>query len=133
MNAAMPAPGARLAALDDVPDGGAIVRDFSSGEARFSLLLARRGDVAFAYENRCPHAGYPLERLDGSVLVQERLYIVCVAHGASFVLDTGACAGGPCNRDPLTQIPIETRDGSVFMRALLPPRRHPALDHDGGA
>ena len=133
MNAAMPAPGARLAALNDVPDGGAIVLDFASGEARFSLLLARRGDDAFAYENRCPHAGYSLERLDGSVLVQQQRYIVCVAHGASFTLDTGACAGGPCNGDALTQIPVATRDGAVFMRGSRPHHRHPAPDRDDGA
>jgi nitrite reductase/ring-hydroxylating ferredoxin subunit len=42
--------------------------------------------------------------------------MVCGAHGASFALDDGACAGGPCNGDPLERIDIEVRDGSVVTR-----------------
>ena len=130
MNAARPAPGSLLARLDDVPDIGAVALDFSAGEARFSVLLARRGASVFAYENRCPHAGYPLDRIDGSVLIQQERYIVCTAHGASFVLDTGACAGGPCNGIGLTKVAVEVRDGAVFMPR---PRPAPCSDRGGGA
>ena len=94
MNSARPLGGVLLAQVHDVPDCGAIALDFAKGEDRFSMLLARRGDAVFGYENHCPHAGYPLERPDGRVLVQQQRYMVCTAHGASFELDTGACAGG---------------------------------------
>lgn len=128
MNSARPAAGARLASLDDVPEAGARAFYFESGAMRYSLLLARRGELVFAYENRCPHAGYPLERPDGRIVVQEQRFLVCTAHGASFVLDTGACAGGPCNGEGLTPIAVEARDGAVFM---LP--RDPCSDRGGGA
>lgn len=128
MNPARPAAGARLAGLEDIPESGARAFTFAYGEMRFSLVLARRGAGVFAYENRCPHAGYPLERPDGRIVVQENRFMVCTAHGASFELETGNCAGGPCNGDPLTPIPIEVRDGAVFM---LP--RDPCSDHGGGA
>ncbi|MDX2274097.1 MAG: Rieske (2Fe-2S) protein [Hyphomonadaceae bacterium] len=128
MNPAQPESGARLASVDDVPDGGAGAFYFEQGEYRFSLLLSRRGQRIFAYENRCPHAGYPLERPDGRVVVHEQLYMVCTAHGASFVLDTGACAGGPCNKKGLTPIAVEVREGAVFM---LP--QDPCSDRGGGA
>ena len=117
MNPARPSPGALLAHLDDIPDPGAIVRDFRNGRFYFSLLLARRGGAAFAFENRCPHAGSPLERPDGRVVVQEGRFMVCTAHGASFTPDGGVCAGGPCDGKGLTPLAIEILDGSILLRA----------------
>ncbi len=118
MNPARPAPGAFLVHLADIPDHGAVVRDFSAGEARFSLLVARMGDGAAAYENRCPHAGSPLERFDGRVLTLERRYILCAAHAAMFRLEDGACVAGPGDGRGLTQIPVEVIDGAVRLRSL---------------
>lgn len=112
MNPARPAPGAYLAVLDDVPEGGAVALDFAAGEARFSLLLTRSGDQAAAFENACPHARLPLERPDGRVVVQEGRFIVCSAHGASFCLRTGAHAGGP-GRGGLRPFPIQA-DGRLI-------------------
>lgn len=106
----MSAAGADLARISDVPDGGAIVVTASSGK---SILLARRGEQVFAYENRCAHAEYPLERADGAVTVQEGRYLVCAVHGASYALDTGACAGGPCNGKGLKRVAIEISGGVV--------------------
>lgn len=114
MNAARPGAGVLLARAEDVPDGGAIVVSFKELGDAFSLLLARRGAELFAYENTCPHAGYPLHFADGRLIVQEKRYLVCHAHGASFALDTGACAGGPCNGEGLTRFAVEVRDGAVF-------------------
>jgi nitrite reductase/ring-hydroxylating ferredoxin subunit len=114
-NAARPEPGTALALLDDVPDEGAAVFDFAAGEARFSLLLARRGDAVFAYENRCPHAAYPLDRHDGRVVVQAGRFIVCAAHFASFELDSGACAGGPCNGAGLARVSVSVDGAWVRM------------------
>ncbi len=115
-NPARPAPGAVLASVDIAPEGGAVAVDFISGDARFSLILARRNNAFYAYENRCPHASYPLERPDGRVVVQQARYIVCTAHGASFDLETGACVGGPCIGESLKAIPIIVEDGAVRMR-----------------
>lgn len=115
MNAARPASGALIARLDDLPETGARAFDFRAGEALFSLILARRGAEVFAYENRCPHADYPLERPDGRVVMHERRFIVCTMHGASFELETGACAGGPCNGEGLTAIAVRVDGGDVRM------------------
>jgi nitrite reductase/ring-hydroxylating ferredoxin subunit len=116
MNPARPQPGAFLANLDALPDPGAITFDFVAGDKRFSLILARRGNEVRCFENSCPHADYPLERPDGRVVMQAARFLVCSAHGASFEFDDGACAGGPCDDQGLTQISIEIRDGAVFMR-----------------
>ncbi len=66
-----------------------------------------------AFRNKCPHAGYPLQRADGRILLQENRYIVCGAHSASFTLD-GQCAGGPCNGEALQRVEIAVRDGAVL-------------------
>ncbi|MGE0597205.1 MAG: Rieske (2Fe-2S) protein [Hyphomonadaceae bacterium] len=116
------APGAMLARVNEIPEGGAI--------AVSGVLLAKRAGVVFAYENQCTHALYPLHRADGGVLVQEGRYIVCAVHAASFELETGACAGGPCNGAGLPAVAVEVRDGAVFM-PLPRPVRDP--DRDGGA
>jgi nitrite reductase/ring-hydroxylating ferredoxin subunit len=128
VNPARPEPGARLARVNDVPDLGAKTVYFDKAVSRFSLILARRGDEVFAYENVCPHAGYPLERPDGRVVVQEGRYLICTAHGASFMIESGACAGGPCNGKGLTPIAVEVRDGAVFML-----RQDPCSDRGDGA
>lgn len=95
-NPARPPAGAVLATLSDIAPGAAIVRDYREGDAWYSLLIARDKDgAARVYENICPHAQSPLERFDGRVLVQERRYLVCAMHGASFRIDNGECVGGP--------------------------------------
>lgn len=78
-----------------------------------SLIVTRRGDAIAAFRNKCPHAGYPLQRADGRIVVQEGRYMVCAAHGASFELADGACAGGPCNGEGLERIAVIVRDGVV--------------------
>lgn len=106
-NPARPAPGAIVAQLSDISDPGAIVRDFEAGEARFSLLIARDGQHVVAFENWCPHAGFPLERPDGRVILLEGKYLLCAGHGASFTLRTGACVSGPGTGRPLRAVPVE--------------------------
>jgi nitrite reductase/ring-hydroxylating ferredoxin subunit len=95
-----------LAALEDVPDGGAL----AVGE----MLLTRAGDTVAAFANRCPHAGFALRRADGTLIVQERRYLVCPVHGASFSLQDGACVGGPCNGEGLAPIAVTVRDGVIY-------------------
>lgn len=113
MNPARPAPGIALIALAALDDPDARAVDFRCGEALFSLIVARRGDTVRAYENLCPHAGSPLERPDGRVVIDDGRYLVCSAHGASFAIADGACVGGPAN-GPLTPFPIFVRDGVAY-------------------
>lgn len=111
--------GIELARIDALPDPGAIVVYVGEGPWPPSLILTRRGDRVSAFRNKCPHAGYPLQRADGRIVVQEGRYLVCSAHGASFTLDEGACAGGPCNGDGLVRVAIEVRDGVVLLSSQV--------------
>lgn len=109
-----PPRGVLLAAVEAIPDPGAIVVHTGEDEWRISLILTRSGGAIAAFRNSCPHAGYPLQRADGRIAVQEGRFLVCAAHGASYRLDSGACAGGPCNGDDLERIEVDVRDGLVF-------------------
>lgn len=104
-----------LARIEALADPCAIVVDIAHDGQRHSFILTRSGDRIAAFRNKCPHAGYPLQRADGRILVQENRYLVCTAHGASFTLD-GACAGGPCNGEGLERVNVEVRDGAVLTR-----------------
>ena len=106
--------GAALTRHDDVPDAGAVVVYAGEGDARVALILTRHGGGVSCFRNRCAHANYPLQRADGRIVVQEGRFLVCAAHGASYTLTDGACAGGPCNGDGLERIAIVVRDGVVF-------------------
>lgn len=103
--------GVKLTSLDAIADPGAVVCYLDNNAA---VIITRTAGAIAAFHNVCPHAGYPLQRADGRILVQEGSYMVCGGHGASFALDTGACAGGPCNGEGLTRVAIVVRDGAVF-------------------
>lgn len=105
-------PGQVLARLGDLADPCAVVVRVED-DPFASVIVTRRGDAVAAFRNKCPHAGYPLQRADGRIVVQEGRYMICAAHGASFTLESGACAGGPCNGDGLERIAVVVRDGSV--------------------
>jgi nitrite reductase/ring-hydroxylating ferredoxin subunit len=108
------ASGIALARLDALPDTGAIVVTPHPDEPFVSILVTRKGGAVSAFRNKCPHAGYPLQHSSGRVIVQEGRYVICAAHGASFNLVSGECAGGPCNNgDTLERIAIVVRDGIV--------------------
>lgn len=107
------AAGAVLARVDALADPCAIVLTPDAANPFVSVIVTRRGDAIAAFRNKCPHAGYPLQRADGRIALQEGRFMVCGAHAASFDLDTGACAGGPCNGEPLERLAIIIRDGYV--------------------
>jgi len=107
------APGTLLARVHDIANPGALVVKLDSADMWGAVLLTRGGGKIAAFHNRCPHAGYPLQHADGRVVVQQGRYMVCGAHGASYELRTGECAGGPCNGDALTRIAIVVDGGEI--------------------
>ena len=101
-----------LARVEDLVDPCAVIVYI---DEHASVIVTRRGDAIAAFRNKCPHAGYPLQRADGRVVVQEGRFMLCAAHGASFGLSDGACAGGPCNGEGLERVEIVVRDGVVVV------------------
>ncbi len=104
-----PPAGTALKALDAVPDPGGAPAEYEA----LPILIVRSGQTVKAYINVCPHQGRPLCLPSGKTLVSEGRFVVCPFHGASFDIETGACAGGPAGKAGLKPIAVEVRDGQV--------------------
>lgn len=106
---------AALIALDAIADGAfAEVEAVVDGDAE-SLVLYRDGAQVRAFLNICPHAGRRLDWAPGQFLKSREGHLVCAAHGASFTLDSGDCIAGPCKGDRLRTVPVDVRDGQVYL------------------
>lgn len=101
-----------LCRLDEIPDGqarGFRLRDAAGREVR--IFVVRRGGSAWAYVNRCPHRGTPLDWTPDHLLDTEGRHLVCATHGAIFRVEDGVCLAGPCMGDQLTPVPLELAEG----------------------
>ena len=113
-NPARPAPGLLLCALAEIADPGARGFRFRTGEALFAGVVVRRGGLVAGYEDRCPHAGWPLAAPGDRFLTRGGEHILCSGHGALFRLEDGGCVAGPCAGDHLQSWPVVVRNGQVF-------------------
>ena len=106
-------PGVPLCRLDSLADPGARNFVLQVGEAYFHGFVVRKGEAAFGYVDRCPHAGFPLAQQLDHYLTRSGELIQCSWHGALFRLQDGLCVGGPCGGARLTPWPVEVKDGTV--------------------
>lgn len=111
-----------ICALADIPDPG--THEFSIGEGEWPLrgfVVHHHGRVR-AYVNRCPHAGYMLNWGSNNFFAPETncSLLICTAHGALFMPDSGQCVAGPCTGKSLRSIEIEIVDGQIYVGGLLP-------------
>lgn len=104
-----------LCLLEDIPDGGAKGVETGSGETRRDIILLRRGDCVFAYVNRCPHMGTPLETFPDKFLDQTGDLLICSTHGARFRVRDGFCVSGPCKGQNLEPLKVQIEDGAVIV------------------
>jgi nitrite reductase/ring-hydroxylating ferredoxin subunit len=105
--------GISLGPLDLIADGGARNYVLQIGEKRFHGFVVRRGDQAFGYVDRCPHAGLPLAQQLDQYLTPDGGLIACSWHGAKFTVEEGACVGGPCVGARLSPWPVTVSEGRV--------------------
>jgi nitrite reductase/ring-hydroxylating ferredoxin subunit len=104
-----------LAALDSIADGGFAETEATIDGDAESLILHREGQAVRAWLNICPHAGRRLDWAPGQFLKSRDGLLVCAAHGASFELVQGECVAGPCRGETLRAVPVEVRDGQVWL------------------
>ena len=102
---AMPA-GVTLGPLDAIADGAARNYVLQLRAGRFHGFVVRRGEAAWGYVDRCPHAGVPLARQLDDYITPKRDLIACSWHGALFRIEDGLCVGGPCVGARLTAWPV---------------------------
>ena len=99
--------------------------DFSDGESRGLMLppeagdcegfVVRRGDDLFAYINRCPHTGAPLDWSPDQFLNADGSYIICAMHGALFEIESGLCIYGPCVNRSLEPLSVKLEEGKLLL------------------
>jgi nitrite reductase/ring-hydroxylating ferredoxin subunit len=101
--------------LADIADPGS--RAFSAGEGDWPLrgFVVRAGRNVFAYVNRCPHAGHPLNWNPDDFLTPDQTLIMCRSHGALFEMNTGQCVAGPCVGRALQMLPVRVEDERVLL------------------
>jgi nitrite reductase/ring-hydroxylating ferredoxin subunit len=103
-----------LCRVEEIAEGGAFSAEIPSSTGGFSLVLTRVDGKINAFHNECPHAGRRLDWAPGRFLVEGRM-LICAAHGASFVLDSGECIGGPCKGAGLRRVAVRVEDGEVVV------------------
>jgi nitrite reductase/ring-hydroxylating ferredoxin subunit len=101
--------------IDEIDDPGC--REFRIGEGDwpFKGFVVRRGEQVFAYQNYCMHAGHPLNWNPDSFLTADGSRIICASHGAEYEIDTGECVSAFCRGKRLNSLPVEIRDGTVYV------------------
>jgi nitrite reductase/ring-hydroxylating ferredoxin subunit len=111
-----PAPSGSKEGVEDAPIWRCRAEVVAPGRtATFQLACGGRALRGFvvnhagrhhAYENRCPHAGTPLDLWPNEVLSEDGRLLVCATHGAVFAPDTGVCLEGPCPGARLLPLPL---------------------------
>lgn len=103
-----------LCPLDQLKEGHA--RGFdpfkSGGDTVFALL--HRGEVRI-YRNSCPHLDVPLEYRKDRFLSANGQRVICYAHGAQFLPETGECVFGPCLGQSLTALKFRCEEGLLLL------------------
>jgi nitrite reductase/ring-hydroxylating ferredoxin subunit len=97
-------------AHDVLANGRAVV---AVGTRKVEVLIVRTRKGIFAIDNRCPHAGHPLEK--GAA---RRTSIRCPAHGREYDMTSGLCRTRPRSR-PLIIYPVWL-DNDGHVRLAVP-------------
>ena len=101
----------RLCAPDEVAEGQS--RGFEiAGEKLFAV---RKDGQLYAYRNRCPHRGIPLEWLPDQFLDHSASMIQCATHGALFLIESGECVAGPCAGQSLQELVIREDEQAIWV------------------
>lgn len=101
----------RLCAPDEMAEGQS--RGFEIAEEK--LFAVRKNGQLYAYRNRCPHRGIPLEWLPDQFLDHSASLIQCATHGALFLIESGECVAGPCAGQSLQELAIREDDQGIWV------------------
>ena len=84
------------------------------GEEASAFAIRYNGQV-HAYINRCAHIPVELDWMEGEFFDDSGVYLICSTHGALYAPENGVCLGGPCLGKKLVKLPVEERDGKIFL------------------
>jgi nitrite reductase/ring-hydroxylating ferredoxin subunit len=103
-----------LCNLEDIPINGS--KGFAADPRAYyaDILAVRTVQGVYAYCNRCPHTGAPMEWQPDQFLDYTGTLIQCGLHAAQFRIHDGYCVTGPCQRRSLEKFPVAVRDGMLI-------------------
>lgn len=97
-----------LCAASDLPEG------MAKGFPALGMFIVRHAGQVYGWRDACPHYGdTPLAWRTDAYLNADASRIVCAAHGAQFLPDTGLCTLGPCLGQSLTPVTLTQTAGGV--------------------
>ncbi len=112
--AEVPAPMLALCQSDALVHGGrAVAFDVLYAGQACQAFAIRYHDGVHAYLNRCTHVAMEMDYQPERFFDDTGNWLLCATHGAAYVPDTGACAGGPC-RGGLVKVALSESDGVVY-------------------
>ena len=76
------------------------------------ILLNYNGRL-FAYLNRCRHIPLSMDWVDNHFFTEDKRYLICANHGATYEPTTGECVWGPCYGAFLQGVPLEISGDQV--------------------
>ena len=106
--------GTMLAKIGDLPDHGGRAIEFRDDEHLTHIFIQKSGDEIRVFENRCPHAGTPLNLFGDRFMDMEGRYIICRTHGAKFDPLSGECLLGPCKKQFLREVAVKIANGHIY-------------------
>lgn len=92
--------------------------DEAGASTPWPIIVTRKGNGFYGFENACPHQGTRLDTLPGEFLDDDGNFLTCGKHRAQFDLDTGHCFIGPCQGKSLTPIPLVIDDGDICLTGI---------------
>jgi len=101
--------------IDELSDPGSRAFTVGAGDWPLKGFVVRKGDAVFAFVNRCPHAGHPLNWQPHQFLTQDHTHLLCTSHGARFEMDSGRCVFGPCAGKALQSLRVQVINGEVLL------------------
>jgi nitrite reductase/ring-hydroxylating ferredoxin subunit len=99
----------------DLSDPGTRAFTIGSGDWPLKGFVVRKGAQVFAYLNRCPHAGHPLNWQSNDFLTLDDALIICRSHGALFDISSGFCVAGPCGGAHLRTISVRIEHDYIML------------------
>lgn len=104
-------------AAADVPPGHTVkFRVACAGRVVEGFVVNHHGRY-YAYVNRCPHVGTPLDLWPNDFLTEDGNALICSTHGAVFEPATGRCTAGPCQGDSLTPLSARHEGDTLVVKA----------------
>tara|TARA_B100000530_G_scaffold65677_1_gene38623 strand:+ start:150 stop:527 length:378 start_codon:yes stop_codon:yes gene_type:complete len=100
--------------------------DFERDEESLQGFVVRHEEAYYAYVNRCAHVTYSLDVGDGQVMDRDGQFILCWAHGARYLPESGECFMGPAVGRSLESLPLELEGDTAVVSIPPCPKGWPA-------